>query len=76
MGDEPMPSDPFMPAGLPDLNRLADHVAGFYTGLQARAVPEQRAAEFTTTFLQTWIPYLMMANSASQQQAKPQHRRG
>lgn len=61
------PADPFTPPGLPDLNRLADSVAGFYTGLQARAVPEQRAAEFTATFLQTWIPLIMMANAAAQQ---------
>ena len=59
------------PRTSPTSNRLADHVAGFYvSGLQAHDVPEQRAAEFTTTFLQTWIPYLMMANSASQQQAE------
>lgn len=65
MGDE-VPPDPFGTPDLPDLNRLADNVAGFYMGLMGRGVPEQRAAEFTTTFLQGWIPMLLM--SATQQQ--------
>ena len=62
------PVDPFRSPGLPDLNGLADNVAAFYIGLQVRGVPEQRAAEFTTTFLQTWIPVIMMANAAAQQE--------
>lgn len=61
------PADPFVSPDLPDLNRLAGNVAGFYTALQAHGVPEQRAAEFTTVFLQTWIPCLMMANAAQPQ---------
>jgi len=68
--DGDVPPDPFQSADLPDLNSLADNVAGFYIGLQGRGVPEQRAAEFTTKFLQTWIPVIMMA-SAAQQQAEP-----
>jgi len=66
MGDD-APPDPFQSAELPDLNSLADNVAGFYIGLQGRGVPEQRAAEFTTVFLQTWIPVIMMANATQQQ---------
>lgn len=62
-----MPSEPFQPVNLPDLDRLAGNVAGFYVSLQAHDVPEQRAAEFTTTFLQTWIPYIMMATAAQHQ---------
>jgi hypothetical protein len=65
-----MPSDPFREARAPDLEHLSGSVAGFYLSLQARGVPEQRAAEFTTTFLQTWIPYIMMA--ASQQHPEQQ----
>ena len=67
--DDDAPPDPFGSAELPDLSSLADNVAGFYIGLQGRGVPEQRAAEFTTTFLQTWIPVIMMASAA--QQAEP-----
>ena len=67
-----MPADPFQPPSAPDLEHLAGSVAGFYLSLQARSIPEQRAAEFTTTFLQTWIPYLMMANSAAQQHPEQQ----
>ena len=66
MGDD-SPPDPFSSPDLPDLSHLADNVAGLYAGLQARGVPEQRAAEFTATFLQTWIPLIMMANAAAQQ---------
>lgn len=66
MGDE-VPPDPFGTPDLPDLNSLADSVAGFYLGLQSRGVPEPRASEFTTVFLQTWIPVIMMANAAQQQ---------
>ena len=68
--DDDGPAEPFRPVNLPDLDRLAGNVAGFYVSLQAHDVPEQRAAEFTTTFLQTWIPYLMMTNSATQQQGE------
>ena len=71
MGDE-VPPDPFGSPDLPDLNLLADNVAGFYMGLMGRGVPEQRAAEFTTTFLQTWIPVIMMANAAERQGEPPQ----
>lgn len=71
MGDD-VPPDPFGSTDLPDLNGLADNVAGFYVGLQGRGVPEQRAAEFTTVFLQTWIPVIMMANAAQQQAEPPQ----
>lgn len=67
MGDD-VPPDPFRAPDLPDLNSLADNVAGFYIGLQGRGVPEQRAAEFTTSFLQTWIPVIMMASAAQQQE--------
>ena len=66
MGDE-MPADPFKSPDLPDLNRLAGNVAGFYTALQAHGMPEQRAAELATAFLQSWIPMLMMASAAAQQ---------
>lgn len=67
MGDEGLPADPFQPSPGMDLEQLAGSVAGFYLSLQASAVPEQRAAEFTTAFLQTWIPVIMMANAAAQQ---------
>lgn len=68
--DDDGPAEPFQPANLPDLDRLAGNVAGFYVSLQAHDVPEQRAAEFTTVFLQTWIPYIMMTAPAAQQQGE------
>ena len=66
MGDDGLPADPFRPPPGADLEQLAGSVAGFYLSLQAHSVPEQRAAEFTTAFLQTWIPVIMMANAAAQ----------
>lgn len=66
--DDDGPAEPFRAADLPDLDRLAGNVAGFYISLQAHDVPEQRAAEFTTTFLQSWIPVLLMSSAAAQQE--------
>ena len=69
--DDDGPVEPFRAADLPDLDRLAGNVAGFYVSLQAHDVPEQRAAEFTTVFLQSWIPVILMSSAPLQQGETP-----
>jgi hypothetical protein len=61
------PADPFSTPELPDQENLTGTVSAFYLGLMARSVPEERAAQFTCQFLQTWIPLIMMARAAAQQ---------